>query len=334
MNKNRRSVGALDLYLAPVDSEKLQLHRTLMATGTALGVLLLVAGMYAVGMLALGGLLVAVALILFGNLISYLMLATGLNKKLRDPSMTKGQNLAASVTMIVVAYMATPTGHNLALMTLPAIFVYSSFRFGFAALLKLASIVMILAVVETLLRFDFGAREGFDQALVTLIALAVTLVTLSMVGGQFNDMRRRNRAQRAVSHVAMTQLTEAVVTVNRHGVVRFINQGARTLFLCDDEADGLAIDSLCAFTSQQPLSSVLSELAERIDLFAGEDQHKLDQREMLGGSIELPTGDYRFIRLSVSPLLRQSGEVDGFVLVVRDVSDTQRLMKELEHAAT
>jgi len=38
--------------------------------------------------------------------------------------------------------------------------------------------------------------------------------------------------------------------------------------------------------------------------------------------------------LSVSPLLRQSGEVDGFVLVVRDVSDTQRLMKELAHAAT
>ena len=33
-------------------------------------------------------------------------------------------------------------------------------------------------------------------------------------------------------------------------------------------------------------------------------------------------------------MLGRAAEVEGFVLVVRDVSDTQRLMKELEHAAT
>ncbi len=334
-NAPTRSVEALDLYLAPVDRQRVRFQRTLLATGTAIGVLVLICTMFYAGMLSAPATLVGAGMVVAGSACIHLLLVTQLNKRMTDPSMTKLQTMSAAVTMICVAYMATPTGHGVALLTIPSIFVFSSFRFGFRELLKLGSFILALACLEVLIRFDLGRDAGAIQAVVHLIALLIALTTLAMVGGQFNDMRRRNRAERAISHVAMTQLSEAVVTVDPDGGVRFMNEGARSLFnLGAEDHESFEIDDLCQFTDQPPLSETLSELVRRIENKRRMGQPASNQAELVGGAIRRRDGAYRFIRLSVSSLLHKSGEVDGFVLVVRDVSDTQQLMEELQHAAT
>ncbi len=327
--------GALDLYLTPVDGQRVRFQRTLLATGTALGVLVLICAMYLAQMLSAPATILAAITVVVGSVIVHMLLVTQLNKRFSDPSMTKLQTMSAVATMIMVAYMATPVGHGVALLTIPSIFVFSSFRFGFKELLKLSGLILTLAMIEFLVRFDLGRAAGAAGAAVHLIALAIALTTLSMVGGQFNDMRRRNRAERAISHVAMTQLSEAVVTVEKTGKVRFMNEGARALFsLSTEHEHSIDIDGLCQFTDQPPLGETLRELAEKLDNNSRLAQDAASTAELVGGAIRRRDGQYRFIRLSVSPLLHQSGSVDGFVLVVRDVSDAQQLMEELQHAAT
>ncbi len=328
--------GLLDFYLDPVDSQRLRFKRTMMATLCAFGMIGLLLMMYLNDMLTGRSLTLSIGAVASVIIMTHLLLATGVNRRFADPSMTKLQTVSATITMLFVAYQATPEGHGIGVLTIPIIFVFASFRFGFWSLLGLASVLMVLAVIETGLRFDFGNDPQAGQGAVQLFSLAIALATLCMVGGQFNDMRRRNRAQRAISHVAMTQLSEAVVTIDNDGEVRFMNKGARELFETDDlQQSHPSIDSLCEFSNQRPLSETLRFLADRVNKRQrGVSNAAAVSPEMIGGTILRGNGDRRFIRMSISPLLQDSGQVDGFVLVVRDVSDAQRLMKELEHAAT
>ncbi|MGH1359458.1 MAG: EAL domain-containing protein [Burkholderiaceae bacterium] len=328
--------GLLDFYLDPVDSQRLRFKRTMMATVCAFGMIGLLLMMYLNSMLTSKSLAWSIGAVSTVIVVTHLLLATGINRRFADPSMTKLQTVSATLTMLFVAYQATPEGHGIAVLTIPIVFVFASFRFGFWSLLGLASLLMLLAIIETGFRFDFGADEAAGQGVVQLFSLAIALLTLCMVGGQFNDMRRRNRAQRAISHVAMTQLSEAVVTIDNEGRVRFMNKGARDLFGTHDSQESHPlIDHLCEFADQRPLSETLKYLATRVNnRRRAVSNAAAVSPEMIGGTIARANGEHRFIRLSISPLLQYSGQVDGFVLVVRDVSDAQRLMKELEHAAT
>ncbi len=333
----------VDLLQSRPPDQLVRFRRSLLATLSSLAVILVVVSMHAAGMLDIAAMQLSISLVAGTIALVFTLLLSGVNKRFRDPSLTIGQTLLASIVLIVTAYMATAQGHAVALLMVPIAFVYASFRFGFLTLLGLGAVVLLFAAAELLARQWFDPPHPIDtrDALVHFWALAASLMTLALIGGQHTELRRRNRTERAVSHIAMNGLSEAVLTVDRYCAVRFMNGAARELFGYTREIEAWpALDRICRFVDQAPLSHTLSLLGRQLEAGVRQaavvDGQPGDARDsgQIGGMIELDTGAYRDIRLSASPMMTETGRIEGFVLVVRDVSETRRLMRELEHAAT
>lgn len=318
-----------------------------MASVAAAGILLLIGAMVAAGMVTGVVALTASAGILACNVLMLVLGATQLSKRFADPSMTQEQTLLASAALIYLAYMSSLVGHGVAILTIPIIFSYATSRFGFRVLLRLGGLILSMAVVEFAVRFDFGRAADTAVGAIHLIALAVALTILAMVGVQISRVRRLNRAARTISDVAMMQLNEAVVTVQATGSVGFMNESALTLFSVEDLAEhAFDIDTLFQFDDGRRLSEILHEFGAKFEKQAQTGrspravtprsivaQNRLES-ELVGGLIRRADGESRFIHLSVSPIVLHTGVIDGYVLVVRDVSEAQKTLKQLEHTAS
>jgi signal transduction histidine kinase/DNA-binding response OmpR family regulator len=177
--------------------QRLRLRRYLMTAATSLMVIVLLWLAYAFGDLAWRGVTQGTALIVFWLAFFYLLLRSGFNLRLRDPSMTMPQVAVSLVTMAYIMYFAD-RGRGTLLVVYLVSFLFGVFRLRTRQLLYLAAlgIAAYAAMVVCLYTVKPQSPAGADDIL-KLIVVAVTLPWFAVMGGHVSrlrdDMRDTNR---------------------------------------------------------------------------------------------------------------------------------------------
>lgn len=323
---------ALDdkLVLDGQGARQLRQQRAKMVLLASLSVVVLLCALNWAGQLGQIRLLILSALILGQVLLFAFLLGTGRSLRFNDPSMTGLQTLGASSVLILASFWVTPSARLVPLLVVPMAFCFASFRFGTRALLTLCLVIVAMTAFGHVLAS--GANAIDMNAAFELTALGMTLTVMSVVGGKLNELRRRTQIERAMTHQAISNLAEAVIAIDTDRRITFLNPSARRLF-ADPNTDhhGHPVEQLLKFEAGASFKSLLVE---------GADEPRRPQAIRLltnpsGGSRSTlghrPIGDFE---LSVSSISGAYGRKLGSVLVLRDVSQQNRLLGELGHAAT
>jgi signal transduction histidine kinase/ActR/RegA family two-component response regulator len=188
------------------DRQALRLRRYAMAAGTSGMVIVLLWVAYWFGDLAWTGVVRGTGLILFWVALFYAVLGSGLNRTLRDPSLTMLQLASSIVTMAYVMYYADQSRGALLVIYLVA-FLFGVFKLRTRQLLLLAALGVVSygVMVLSLARFKPGAVDLPDEIL-ELIVLAFTLPWFAFMGGYVgklrDDVREANRELAAAREAA------------------------------------------------------------------------------------------------------------------------------------
>jgi hypothetical protein len=160
-----------------------RLHRYRLAAGTSLMVIVLLYAAYVDGGLDRTGLVQGTLLILFWDVVFYLILRTRLNLKLRDQSLTSPQVVASIGTMAYIMYHADG-GRGALLLVYLVSFLFAVFRLRTPQLLRLAIVVVAAYAVmlAALYRYKPETVQLSDEVL-QLIVLAITTPWFAWMGG-------------------------------------------------------------------------------------------------------------------------------------------------------
>ena len=171
------------------ERQTLRLRRYLMAAGTSLMVIVLLFVAYLFGGLERTGLVQGAALILFWVAVFYIAIRSGLNLKLRDPSLTMLQLTSSILSMAYIMYYADRGRGGLLVVYLIA-FLFGVFRLRIRQLLQLAAIAILAygAMVLALYQYKPETVEPADEIL-ELIVLLVTLPWFALMGGYVTRLR-------------------------------------------------------------------------------------------------------------------------------------------------
>jgi signal transduction histidine kinase/ActR/RegA family two-component response regulator len=171
------------------ERQALRLRRFLMAAGTSLMVIVLLAVAYLFGGLDRTGLVRGTTLILFWIVLFYIVIRSGLNLKLRDPSLTMPQLSSSILSMAYIMYYAD-RGRGALLIVYLISFLFGVFRLRIRQLLLLAAIAILgyAAMVLALYAFKPETVEPADEIL-QLMVLVVTLPWFATMGGYVTRLR-------------------------------------------------------------------------------------------------------------------------------------------------
>jgi signal transduction histidine kinase/ActR/RegA family two-component response regulator len=181
-------------------------RRYLMAVATSLMVIVLLGIAYALGRLDRTGLQHGTILILFWVGVFFVALRSGVNLRLRDPSLTTPQVASAIVTMTYIMYHADRGRGELLVVYLVA-FLFGVFKLRTRQLLMLALLTIgaYTVMIAALFRFKPATAEPYDEVL-KLIVLAMTLPWFALMGGYVSrlrdEMRRANIELEAAKEAA------------------------------------------------------------------------------------------------------------------------------------
>src|SRR5215204_3500723 len=168
-----------------------------MAAATSFMVVVLLWIAYGFNSLAWTGAVQGTALIGSWVVLFYLLLRSGFNLRLRDPSMTVAQVAASIVTMAYIMYYAD-RGRGALLAVYLVAFLFGVFRLRTRQLLVLAALAVI-AYAFMVASLFWLKRDVIDSGaeILRLIVVVVTLPWFAVMGGHISrlrdDMRDANR---------------------------------------------------------------------------------------------------------------------------------------------
>lgn len=193
------------------DRQALRTRRFLMAAGTSLIVIVLLAVSYYFGGLEWTGLVQGTAIILFWDAVFFTALRTGFNLRFKDPSLTVPQLATSIVTMAYIMYYAD-RGRGALLVVFLVAFLFGVFRLRTRQLLMLAATaiasfgVMVLALYQA----KPNTVELADEIL-QLIVLAIILPWFAAMGGYVSQLRDNMRDSNRQLEAAKTAAESAAM---------------------------------------------------------------------------------------------------------------------------
>jgi signal transduction histidine kinase/DNA-binding response OmpR family regulator len=175
------------------DRQDLRVRRYMMAAATSLMVVVLLWIAYWFGGLSWSGVVQGTALILFWLAVFYVVLRSGLNLRLADPSLTVPQLSASILSMAYIMFHADRARGALLVVYLVA-FLFGVLRLRTRQLLRLAAMAILAygAMVASLFLFKRDTVDLAD-AVLELIVLAVTLPWFAVMGGYVSQLRDNMR---------------------------------------------------------------------------------------------------------------------------------------------
>ena len=176
----------------PKDDPKqaLRMRRSLLASGFSLVYLFVLYVYYSQGMVDRKTLIEASVLVISLIVFFYAAFRSGLNLRMRDPSLTAPQLLAAVFTMLYVLYQARATREALGVFLFVA-FLFGMLRLSTRELLLLTAISLTGLAVVIALRVHSGeATEMLRSDLVHWFVLAVTMPWFIRIGGYIRRLRK------------------------------------------------------------------------------------------------------------------------------------------------
>ena len=177
--------------------QDLRLDRYFMAAATSAMVVALLWVSYGLGGLSWTGVVQGTALIGFWVLFFYAVLRSGLNRKLKDPSLTVPQLSASTATMAYIMYHAD-RGRGPLLVVFLVAFLFGVLRLRTGQLLRVATTAILAYGTLVLCLFMFkGGTVDLAEEILALIVVAVTLPWFALMGGYVSrlrdNMRQANR---------------------------------------------------------------------------------------------------------------------------------------------
>lgn len=237
------------LTMIPADdpAQALRIRRFLMAAQSYLIWIVLACYGYVRGLtsITLKTLCFWLSLVVLANIVQYVILRTGYNKRFKDPSLTVPQMMVGLFFGLVVAYYAD-AARGAMLLVFIAIFIFGMFRLQVRQFMYLAIFVVIMyaGVIFALVRFKPG-QINLTVELLALTVLGAVLIWFSFIGGYINRLREsvikaNNELSRAMGTIAELAIHDDLTQVynRRH----FFTVLQREKSLCDR---GQSAFSLC-----------------------------------------------------------------------------------------
>ena len=212
------------------DRQALRIKRFLIATASyALAIVLAGFGV-GMGFVGMDVFVVFVVLVAVLNAVLYGVLASGLNQKLSDPSLTEIQILAAIGVLLFLAYHAG-SARGVVLLWVQLIFTFGVFRLKTAQLWRLAGVTWAAYGATLYLAYLRGV-SGFDPALEIFqwVVLGGVLAWFTFMGGYVSAMRSRMRRSETFYRTMWETAHDAVIIVNEAGRIEYANPAVASVF--------------------------------------------------------------------------------------------------------
>lgn len=194
------------------DRQRLRLRRFLMALASYFIGTLMIGLLVWLGYLTPQHYLFFIGLMVFINILFFVLFKTGLNLHFSDPSLTSLQILASTILTIQISYMATG-GRGMLLLLYLTSHIFGVFRLTFRQFLLLDAFT-IVAYAFMLSLLVQNRPEAIDLKLELLHwgALSITLPSFALLGAYLNRLRERLRERNNRLNQALEKIQELAVT--------------------------------------------------------------------------------------------------------------------------
>ncbi|MFO1385240.1 MAG: response regulator [Chitinivorax sp.] len=195
--------------LSEQKQQGLRLRRMFMALGTYVTLVILGLFAYLKNMVSAGPVLLMCGVVIIAHIGYYIAIKTGLNLRLRDPSMTIPQLLVANLVGLILVHNATQV-RGVFMMVYLMGYSFGVFRLSTKELLALAAFSSTLFGLDTwwLIHHHPGLLDP-DRELMQLFAVTIALLWFSLFGGYYSQMRRKMREANLELTAARTQAEAA-----------------------------------------------------------------------------------------------------------------------------
>lgn len=182
-------------HLIPKDDPKqaLRLRRFFIASASYLMWMVLIVYCYYPGFIRLskGWTALAFGMIILVNILVYILLRTGLNKRFSDPSLTMFQMTTAALFVMVAIYF-TDEIRGIMLLAYIVTILFGIFRFTLSQYIRFTLFsVATYAFVILLLQINHPDKINFQIELLQLIIFASVLTWFSMLGNYLSGLREK-----------------------------------------------------------------------------------------------------------------------------------------------
>jgi|GEM_PF-2173978 len=145
------------------------------------------------------------------NLIFYILLRSGLNQRLPDPSLTRAQIAVAIITLTFLMYHANDL-RPLMIIFYPAILMFGQLRLNTRQLLEMSLFAILCFLVMAILLLT-RHREQIDSYLLfmELLLLMVILPWYALIGGYMSRLRQRVRNTNRQLEQALEAINEIAI---------------------------------------------------------------------------------------------------------------------------
>ena len=223
----------------PVQAHRIR--RYLIAAGTSVLVWVLLFLLYWEGYLRQTGLVHATGWMLFFFVLFYALFRSGLNLKVRDPSLTVEMMESAIVVLTWAMYYASPEGRGVIVLLLPFAFLFGLLRIGTRDMLGVAGFAFICYGAMTLLLVhNQPATLDLRITLLHWVVLTAVFVWFAFMGGYISRMHKTL----ALSKTDLEQALRAIRETRRMpGTIRSAD-APRYLIICSSAVSGSAPSSM------------------------------------------------------------------------------------------
>ena len=180
--------------------------------------------------------------ILFCNVLVYALIRSGVNKKLKDPSLTLLQMIIATYWIMVIIYYADPA-RSLVLLVYLVVFVFGLFKLNVWQFLFLSAFAVANYSLVMLLLYKTSPELVSKLDMLNIIILAMVLPWFSLVGGYITGLR--NKISRALSTIEKIAIIDDLTQVfNRRQMYKIlehekalVDRGVNSFSICIFDLD-------------------------------------------------------------------------------------------------
>ncbi len=166
---------------------------------------------YEAGMMPLKILYWQWAIILAVNVLLYIIFRSGLNQRMKDPSMTSVQICVASlVVMLGIFFVYEARGILFSVYIL--ILLFGIFRLNTRQFLDVSAFILLTYGIDIFLLQVFRPQDiYFNIEIFQWFGLAIVLISVSFIGGNISSLRRELAASRKELRASMITIQEMAI---------------------------------------------------------------------------------------------------------------------------